>query len=50
MDNDKYWSIFEYTPHAKLQMSKLFEILWEVEENINGGIVGVLEYHIYYNH
>ena len=31
-------------------MSKLFEGLWDVEENIRQGAEGVLEYHIYYNH
>jgi hypothetical protein len=51
MDSIKYWSSsYEYTLHAKEQMSKLFEGLWEVEENIRQGVVGILEYHIYYSH
>ena len=51
MDISKYWSSsFEYTNHAKEQMSELFENLWNVETNLNSGVVGVLKYYIYYFH
>jgi hypothetical protein len=51
MDRKTHWSdISSYREHAKEQMSVLFENLWDVQNMIEHGTKGVLEYHMYYSH
>lgn len=51
MDVRKYWrSVSEYKDHVKVQMCDLFDNLWEVNDMIEDGVKGRLEYNIYYNY
>lgn len=49
MDNGTHWSFIEdYREHAKEQMSKLFDGLWDIQDMLEDGVEGVLEYNIFY--
>jgi len=49
MDRGCYWeSVEDYREHSKLQMSGMFDKLWDVGADIESGVI--LKYHIYYSH
>ncbi len=50
MDKNKFWNIKLYREHAKYQTSILVDKLFEIQNSIEHGWTGFLEYHIYYDH
>ena len=51
MDKCDYWPcLYSYQEHAKKQIGDLFDKLWDVQNNLESGYSGVLQYHIFYNH
>ena len=51
MDKRKYWTgLYSYQEHAKKQIGDLFDSLWDVQNSLESGYTGVLQYHIFYNH
>lgn len=50
METGHYWSnVSEYREYCKAEMEKLFERLYEFDDDIEKSN-GILEYHIYYGH
>ena len=51
METASYWkNIKHYRAHAKHQTGILVDKLFEIQQSIEHGWSGVLEYHIYYHH
>ena len=51
MDKGEYWDdAWVYRRYSRDQMSKMFDELWEVQENLDAGKTGVIKYNIYYHH